>query len=60
MQLPKALTRNPYDKAKCGGHGVVKGDIMAGLNGRIDGDELRPRTFCPVELVTMALDPSQM
>ena len=23
MQLPKALARNPYDKAKCGGHGVV-------------------------------------
>ena len=23
MLLPKALTRNPYDKAKCGGRGVV-------------------------------------
>ena len=34
MQLPKALTRKPYDKAKCGGRGVVM--------------KKHPKTFCDV------------
>ena len=36
------------------------GDYMAGLNERVDRDELPPRAFYLVELVTPALDPSEL